>query len=139
MDSELALRAIRKLKEAEPHSSLNIEYFQKFLSRAENILISTTDGDLPVGFLVAYLLDRVDRDQRMVCLYEIGVLESYRQRGVATGMIEALKAICNEENIMKTWVITDRSNHAAVRLYEKTGATANPDAQDVVYVYALNH
>jgi ribosomal protein S18 acetylase RimI-like enzyme len=134
-DLDLALRAIRTLKMPLSHAALSDEYFKKLLSRAENILIVADQEDVPIGFLLAYLLDRVDRDQRMVCLYEVEVSEPDRRRGVGRAMIETLKMICGQENTMKTWVITNRSNLAAFRLYESTGATADPSGDEVSFVY----
>ena len=92
------------------------------------------DGVL-VGFLLAYFLDRADRDQQMMFLYEIGVAESHRRLGVGTQMITQLKAICWAQNVMKMWVPTGRSNVASTRLYASTGATPLPSGDEVTYAY----
>jgi aminoglycoside 3-N-acetyltransferase I len=134
-DLELAVEAIRTLKEPTAQPTLGGEYLEKFLSRPENVLIVAEQKGMPKGFLLAYMLDRVDRDQKMVCLYEIGVSESHRRRGIARAMIESLKLLCKQENAMKAWVITNRSNMAAVRLYERTGATCHPNGDEVGFVY----
>jgi aminoglycoside 3-N-acetyltransferase I len=70
------------------------DYLVEFLSRPDNVLIVANDGGVPVGFLLAYPLDRADRDQQMMFLYEVGVAEPYRRRGIGTQMITELKAIC---------------------------------------------
>ena len=134
-DFELAAAAIRTVKQPTAQLSFSAEYLRRFLSRPGNVLIVAEQDGLPTGFLVAYMLDRVDRDQRMVCLYEIGVSESHRQRGIGRAVIEALKALCRREDTMKTWVITNRSNVAAVRLYETTGAAADTSGDEVTFVY----
>jgi hypothetical protein len=36
-----------------------------FLSRPENVFILALEGTEPLGLVVAYLLDRIDRDQQM--------------------------------------------------------------------------
>ena len=131
-DAALAAEAVRRIKETGPHVAE--DYLRRFLARPENLLIVADVDGAPAGFLVAYALDRVDRDRRMVCLYEIGVAVGSRRRGLATAMIEALLAWCREQGVMKTWVITDRSNEPAMRLYARTGA--RPDAgEDVVFVW----
>ncbi len=71
----------------------------------------------------------------MVCLYEIGVAEPHRRRGVGRALVEELKAHCRRERVTKTWVVTSRANTAAVRLYESTGARAGDASDDVVFVY----
>jgi ribosomal protein S18 acetylase RimI-like enzyme len=111
------------------------EYLARFLSRPDNVLIVATIDEVPVGFLIAYLLDRADRDQQMMFLYEVGVAQSSRRRGIGTLMISELKAICWAQNVMKMWVPTGRSNVAATRLYASTGASPLPDGDEVTYAY----
>jgi len=110
------------------------EYFRRFLSLPDNVLILAEEGGVPQGFLLAYALDRVDRDQKMVCLYEIEVAGRFRRRGIGAAIVEALKDLCRERGVMKIWVVASRSNEAAVRLYEGRGARAGA-ADDVVFVW----
>jgi len=121
-ESDLALDALRLLTVPDGYPTPTPEYLLRFLSRPDNVLIVAMDG-VPVGFLLAYLLDRADRDQQMMFLYEVGVAESHRRRGIGTHMITQLKAICWTQNVMKMWVPTGRSNVAATGLYASTGAT----------------
>ncbi len=41
-----------------------------FLQRPNNVLIVAIDHGAPVGYIVADLLDRVDRDQQMMFVYD---------------------------------------------------------------------
>jgi aminoglycoside 3-N-acetyltransferase I len=134
-DAEVAADAIRLLKTSEGGPTPSAACLAGFLSRPENVLIlASADGE-PVGFAVAYLLDRIDRDQQMMFFYEIGVAESHRRRGIGKRMIIELKAICREGNVMKMWVPTGRSNIAATRLYASTGAVPLPGGDEVTYAY----
>jgi hypothetical protein len=45
------------------------------IHRPENVFIVAIDSTEPVGYAVAYLLDRIDRDQRMMFFYEICVAD----------------------------------------------------------------
>ena len=112
----------RKLRWKSDVLDLTTLYLLRFLSRPENVWIVAVDDGVPVGYLLAYLLDRVDRDQQMMFFYEIGVAESHRRRGVGKRLIGELKSICREADVMKMWVPTGRSNVAATRLYTSTGA-----------------
>jgi ribosomal protein S18 acetylase RimI-like enzyme len=134
-DLDLAVDAVRTVKAPQSDPSFNKKYLKKFLARPENLLIVAHQKSVPAGFLLAYSLDRVDRDRRMVCLYEVEVAEPYRRQGVGRTMIEALKTICKREKVMKIWVITNRSNLAAFHLYESTGGTADSSGDQVTFVY----
>ena len=123
------------MKASGAHAPLGEEYLQRFLARPDNILIVAEDDGGPVGFLLAYALDRVDRDQKMVCLYEIEVASAHRRRGVGAALVEEHKEYCRRDRVTKAWVVTNRSNGAAVRLYESTGARAATETDDVVFVY----
>lgn len=82
-DSKLAVEALRVLKAPEGGSVPSKDYTLEFLSRSENVLIVATKDKEPVGFIVAYLLDRVDRNQKMMFFYEVEEGEKYRRRGTA--------------------------------------------------------
>jgi aminoglycoside 3-N-acetyltransferase I len=135
-DAHLAVNAIRLLKTPEGYPVPSAEYLAEFLSQPYNVLIVATDQGVPVGYTVAYLLDRVDRDRQMMFFYEIGVAEPHRRRGIGTAMVVTLKEICRHCDAMKMWVPTGRSNIAATRLYTRTGAVAVPGTDEVTYAYA---
>jgi ribosomal protein S18 acetylase RimI-like enzyme len=134
-DFELAFAAIQTVKQPTAHPTFSPEYFKMFLAGSDNVLIVAEQGGVPAGFLLAYMLERVDRDQKMVCLYELDIAEPYRRQGIGRALIETLKSLCKQENAMEAWVVTNRSNLAAVGLYESTGATADPGGDEVVYVF----
>ena len=134
-DSLVGVEAIRLLKAADGYPVPSVTYLFEFLSRPENVLIVAFDSGMPVGYIVAYLLDRIDRQQQMMFFYEIGVVESHRRRGVGKQMIGELKAVCRDANVMKMWVPTGRSNEAATRLYASTGAVPVPTGDEVTYSY----
>jgi aminoglycoside 3-N-acetyltransferase I len=81
-DSQLGVEAIRLLKAPDGYPVPSTAYLSDFLSRPENVFIVAIDGSVPLGYIVAYLLDRIDRNQQMMFFYEIGVAESHRRRGI---------------------------------------------------------
>lgn len=134
-DSDLGARAIRLLKAPDGYPVPSAEHLAAFLSQPDNVLIVASDGGEPAGYLLAYLLDRVDRNQQMMFFYEIQVAESHRRRGIGKRMIAELKAVCRAQDVMKMWVPTGRANIAATRLYASTGAAPLPADDDVTYAY----
>ena len=135
-DAGLGVETIRRLKAPEGYPEPTESYFDVFLARPENVFIVATDEDEPIGYLAAYLLDRIDRQQPMVFLYEIEVASAYRRRGVGRQLIHVLKSVCRQENAMKMWVPTARSNVAATRLYASTGAAPLANDDEVTYAYS---
>ena len=134
-DGVLGADAIRLLKAPDGYPTPSAAYLSTFLSRAENVLIVALENQQPVGYIVAYLLDRVDRDQRMMFFYEIGVAERRRRCGIGKKLVDRLKSVCRMHDVMKMWVPTGRSNVAATRLYASTGAVAAGDGDEVTYAY----
>jgi ribosomal protein S18 acetylase RimI-like enzyme len=135
-DAELAQRAINILKPAQErdHKDVTADYMRAFLGEEKNVLILGLEDHSPVGFALAYLLDRVDRNQTMMLFYEIVVSGRHRGRGWGTKMVNALKRVGRDLSVMEIWVLTDRSNSAAIGLFESTGATRAGD-DDVMFVY----
>jgi ribosomal protein S18 acetylase RimI-like enzyme len=135
-DSILAVEAIRLLKAPDGYPVPSAACISAFLSRAENVLLVAVEADAPVGYVVAYLLDRVDRAQQMVFFYEIGVAQSHRRRGIGKKLVSELKSICRAHDVMKMWVPTGRSNVGATRLYASTGGVPLSSGDEVTYSYS---
>lgn len=137
-DEMLAYRAINRLKDETPlaiKKKLEPQYLRHFLECEKNhFLVAMVDNE-PVGFVLAYQLMRIDRKQDMMLFYEIVVDEKYRNQGVGKELICCLKQICREENIMKMWVSTNRSNAAAMELYGSTGGTEDGGGDEVSFTY----
>lgn len=74
-----------------------------------------------VGGLTAYEMDMFDAEESEMFLFEIGVNKEYRQQGIATALIEALKQTCHEKHIRIIFVATSLDNKAAKQLYAATG------------------
>jgi aminoglycoside 3-N-acetyltransferase I len=134
-ESTLAVEAVRVLKAPDGYPTPSADYLETFLTKPENVFVVAIDVE-PVGFAVGYLLDRIDRDQRMLFFYEIGVAASRRRQGIGRRLVEELKTIGRTERVMKMWVPTARSNVAATALYAKTGAVPLPNDDEVTYAYS---
>ncbi len=78
----------------------------------------------------------MDTPRPQMLLYEIGVADEFRQRGVARGLIAELEALCRAIDAEEMFVITNGANHAAMELYRSTGGRREAE-DDVVFVYAF--
>ncbi|MCP4569520.1 MAG: GNAT family N-acetyltransferase, partial [FCB group bacterium] len=66
---------------------------------------------------------------------DMEVAESHRRKGIGRALIGRLKEEVRDRDVMKMWVITERSNTAAVHLYESTGAVPQEVEDAVVFEY----
>lgn len=85
------------------------------------IFLVAFDGDEPIGFVLAYELLRRHGDPSKLFLYEVEVAEPYRRRGLAAAMLQELDGLARTRGIRAGWVLTDRENERAMRLYRAAG------------------
>jgi GNAT superfamily N-acetyltransferase len=129
-DEELAARAIAEIKRATTDS----DHAASFLADDRRFLIVAHQNCEPLGFALAYELERVDTSPPMMFFYEIEVRSDCHRRGIGAGLIDHLKQLCHRRGIGKMFVLTDRRNMAARRLYGVTGGREQYD-DGVLFVY----
>lgn len=109
---------------------------KKFLENPDNALFLALWEGMFAGFLTAHRLQRFDKRRAEILLYEIGVDENFRKRGIGKALIEKVKEWGKEVGADEVWVLTNKSNLAANALYQSSGGvTENPD--ELMYVFKL--
>ena len=93
----------------------------RFLAEHGHHLLVAYDGAVPIGFISGVETVHPDKGTEMF-LYELGVAESHRRRGVARALIERLATIARGAGCYGMWVATDDENVAALATYEGAGA-----------------
>jgi ribosomal protein S18 acetylase RimI-like enzyme len=127
---ELVLELFSKIE------ATHIEPNRLFFDDEKNILLVSYLEHEPGGFLYAYTLEDIKSNQSKIFLYSIDVFHPFRRQGIASSLIEALKMIAREKGCREIFVMTNKANLAAMRLYEKTGGSVENN-DDVLFVYAL--
>ena len=107
---------VEALAEREPRTAL--------LDDPGTILLVALEDGAPVGFVLAYELQRRHGHAVTLCIYEIGVDEGFRRRGIARRLLRELEALARERGVAEAFVLTDADNAPAMRLYEAAGGTA---------------
>ena len=97
-------------------------HLRQALSNPAHYFIVCLIDSTPAGYLSAFRFPNIDQDNFQVYLFEIEVGETYRRKGIASGMIEELKRLCQSDNVSHIWVGTELANTAAQRTYERAGA-----------------
>lgn len=103
---------------------------ERFLARQGHHLAIAYVDDVPAGFVSGMELDHPDKGPE-VLLYELGVDDAFRRRGIGAALVLALEARARELGCRGTWVITDPDNDAALATYRRAGA-ADPETAVVL-------
>jgi aminoglycoside 3-N-acetyltransferase I len=127
--AEAAVRAFKT-------SSDTADSVAAFLANPANFLLVAENEGEPVGFLLAYRLQRPDRHAAQMFIYEVDVAEAWRRRGIASALLEEIRRIARAEGMFEAFVLTSRGNEAARSLYARTGATVEDDAA-MLFVYPI--
>lgn len=96
-------------------------YLERLLAKDTFVAIAAKDGEEVVGGLAAYVLEKFERERSEVYLYDLAVLASYRRRGVARRLVEALRDVARERGAYVIFVQADPPDLPAIRLYESLG------------------
>ena len=80
-----------------------------------HLLVADVDG-APVGYALVFVLPRIDA-RRMAFLYDLGVAELYRRRGIGRALVEEAVRTARDERAFKLFVLTDEANEAGMAVY----------------------
>lgn len=83
-------------------------------------LVAEVDGAV-IGGLAAYELRKLEQPRSEIYIYDLGVAEAWRRRGVATGLIGALQAEAARIGAWVVYVQADYADPPAIALYTKLG------------------
>ena len=84
-------------------------------------LVARIDG-MMIGALAAYELVKFEAERSEFYIYDLAVREEHRRIGVATALIEELKAIARSRGGWVIFVQADPPDSPAVALYDKLGS-----------------
>jgi aminoglycoside 3-N-acetyltransferase I len=96
-------------------------YCEALLAKPQVILIVAQSGGRVVGGLAAYELVKFEQARSEIYIYDLAVAEGMRRLGIATSLIEALRAIARECGAWTIFVQADIApeDEPAIALYRK--------------------
>jgi aminoglycoside 3-N-acetyltransferase I len=100
-------------------------YLQRILGRDEVVALVAMDGVSVIGGLVAYVLPKLEQERSELYIYDLAVAESHRRQGIATALIEELRAIAARIGAWVVYVQADHGDDPAIALYTKLGQREN--------------
>jgi ribosomal protein S18 acetylase RimI-like enzyme len=89
-----------------------------------------------VGFVSAVHYVHPDKPRPELWINEVGVAETHRGRGLATRLLRAVFEAARRLGCVEAWVLTDRANTAAMRLYAGAASTEAP-TDHVMFTFKL--
>ena len=96
-------------------------YLASLLAAPDFIALAAVDGDLVIGGLAAYVLNKFERARREIYIYDLAVAVAYRRSGIATALIKQLVEIGRARGAYVIFVQADPPDAPAVALYESLG------------------
>jgi ribosomal protein S18 acetylase RimI-like enzyme len=107
-----------------PIAPLGPEAARAFLADPGILTCVAEDGGHIVGFLYGHRLLKRAGEVGEALLYEIGVRQTHRRRGIGRALVEALFAWMDEHHLREVWVLAD--NPAAAEFYGACGFEMEP-------------
>ena len=109
----------------------------EFLADPRHHLAVAVEDGLVVGFVSAVHYIHPDKPRPELWINEIGVAATHRRRGLGTRLLRAVFAAARGLGCAEAWVLTDRANTAAMRLYPAAGSTEAP-TDHVMFTFRLD-
>jgi aminoglycoside 6'-N-acetyltransferase I len=107
----------------------------EMLSDPRHHLVVAIDDGVVVGMASGVHYVHPDKPAEL-WINEVGVASSHRRRGIGRAVIEKLLTLAREVGCREAWVLTDRQNEPAMRLYATAGGEEAPNDQ-VMFTYRL--
>jgi aminoglycoside 6'-N-acetyltransferase I len=108
----------------------------EFLNDPRHHIAVAIDEGVVVGFVSAVLYVHPDKPRPELWINEVGVAPSHHRRGIAGKLLEAVLDAGRDADCTEAWVLTDRANEAAMKLYASVGGKEAPDDQ-VMFTFHL--
>jgi aminoglycoside 3-N-acetyltransferase I len=83
-------------------------------------LVAKREGQM-IGALAGYELVKFEAERSEIYIYDLAVREEFRREGVATALIEEMKAVARAAGAWVIFVQADPPDAPAVALYRKLG------------------
>jgi aminoglycoside 3-N-acetyltransferase I len=96
-------------------------YLTALLEKPHFIALAALDGDVVIGGLAAYELEKFERARSEIYIYDLAVREAHRRTGVATALIRTLQGIARDRGAHVIFVQADPGDAPAMALYESLG------------------
>jgi GNAT superfamily N-acetyltransferase len=109
---------------------------KEFLSDSRHDMVVAVENGVVVGFASAVHYVHPDKPSPELWVNEVGIATSHRKRGLGKAIIQSLLDLAGKLGCIEAWVLTDRMNTAAMRLYSSSGGVEARNDQ-VMFTFRL--
>ncbi|MDJ0792024.1 MAG: GNAT family N-acetyltransferase [Acidimicrobiia bacterium] len=92
-----------------------------------HLLIAYVSGE-PAGFVSGIVVRHPDKGPEML-LYELGVDDAFRRRGIGTALVSELRDLARRLGHRSMWVVIDAGDDIAAATYRSAGAMTTEPAE----------
>jgi GNAT superfamily N-acetyltransferase len=104
---------------------INVPATKSFLDDPRHHIAVALDDSAVVGFVSAVHYAHPDKPAPELWINEVGVADSHLRRGIASALLRAMFDHARKLGCVEAWVLTDRDNAPAMKLYGSVGGTAS--------------
>jgi len=115
---------------------IQVRFASEFLSDPRHHLAVAVKSERVVGFASAVHYVHPDKAPQL-WINEVGVAEAHRHQGLGKKLLHTLLRLGENLGCSEAWVLADRSNAVARRLYTAVGGTESTE-QTVMYSFPLD-
>jgi len=125
---------IPQLKDILENYLENPEQIKAFLAEKQNIAIAAKCDDKVIGLIYGYSLTRMDGKAPQFFIYSVDIHPAYQEKGYGSLLMEYVVNWARTNGFSESFVITDKDNPRACRVYEKAGMTHSENDCERMYV-----
>jgi aminoglycoside 3-N-acetyltransferase I len=128
---DLAKDAARLFYGAKPETLIN----ERFFNNDSNIMYVAVEDGKVIGNVYGYILQRFDMPKNQLFLYSIDVLDTHQKKGIGKALVYAFLTHMNKKEIHNAFVLTNKGNASAMKLYQSTGAEiiTSGEGEDILF------
>ena len=116
---------------------IDVARSSEFLADRRHRLAVALDDGIVVGFVSAVLYVHPDKPRPELWINEVGVAGTHQGRGLGRSLLEAILGNARALGCGEAWVLTDRTNGAAMGLYAAAGGRLAP-GDTVMFTFYLD-
>lgn len=110
---------------------------QNFLASSQHHLAVAIEDGMVVGFASAVEYFHPDKPRPELWVNEVGVSPSHQNRGIGKALMQALLEVARDAGCSEAWVLTERNNQPAMKLYQAVGGEEEQE-ETVMFSFRLD-